>query len=173
MQLGLALLHHVGRTSWLATWRGTPKQQDSLLPKQGSWGLHPPHQRGLGSSWRMLSPSQAEETTAPGPDAGKSRQTDSGHHFSRGGGARLTGGRVAACPLSRMESLLWQQPGHSFSQHPAGMLEEATGVTQELNWEREQYCRKVRLIRVGRQGSPPEWLGAGGGTMPSLVGSAG
>lgn len=57
------------------------KQQDCLLPKQISWGLHAPQQRGLGSSWRMLSPSQAGETTTPGASVGKRGQRAAGHAF--------------------------------------------------------------------------------------------
>lgn len=71
--------------------------------------------------------------------------------------------------MSRMESLLWQQPGQSFSQRLAGMLKEATGVTQELNCEWERYYRKVKLIRgaVPLRGLVlvgelcPPWCGAG------------
>jgi len=109
---------------------GLPAAEAGLL------GASPQH-RGLGSSGRMLSPSQAGETTTPGPIVGKRAQRAAGRCFPRGGGAWLLAGGVAVCPRSitssRTKSLLWPQRAQFLRQRSAGILEEATGVTQELN----------------------------------------
>lgn len=67
-----------------------------------------------------------------------------------------------------MEPLLRQQPGQC-RYCLAGLLEESTGVTQELNSGRERCSRKISLVRVGRQGSHSGWLSAAEGTKASLA----